>query len=422
MRRRGESKKTGAGCLLLFGIPFLGAGLFVLGLVGRSWLIYLDAAGWAEVPATIEHAEIKRHRGDKSTTYSVECRYSYEYKGKRYSSTRVAPMGGSSGEHELHARRCRILKEHMGSGEPFPALVDPERPGFSILFRETDIFMYIGFPFGLVFALVGAGVMAGGIVAKRAMKREGEKRKEFGDRPWLFRDDWRESKSVPATGRKLAMAWGVGLGLPLFVSMFVVAIVLSDAPLFAKIIVGVFVVIAALTFLNAVVTTLRFAVHGTPELVLSRVPFAPGEKLVAVVRARGHVAPAGVSMRLTINETRGEGAAAPKRDLGGEKTSSMSSSTGNRTTSEIYRQTIEFDPSMSNYDGRHTLLPVAFDIPAHLPPCARKGDGRIVWKLAVKAKAFPVSLKTEFDLPVFEADESDVGAQGRHQEEHEKAR
>ncbi|MHC5054229.1 MAG: DUF3592 domain-containing protein [Planctomycetota bacterium] len=411
MRRRGESKKTGAGCLLLFGLPFLGAGLFVLGLVGRSWLIYLDSAGWAEVPATIEHAETESHRGDKSATYSVECRYSYEYKGKRYSSTRVAPMGGSSSEHELHARRCRILTRHISSGEPFPALVDPERPDFAILFREADMFMYIGVPFGLVFALVGAGVMAGGIVAKRAVKREGEKRREFGDRPWLFREDWRELKSVPATGRKLAMAWGVGLGLPLFVSMFVVAIVLSDAPLFAKIIVGVFAVAAGLTFLNAVVTTLRLVIHGTPELVFSRVPFAPGGKLVAVVRARGHVDPAGVSMRLTINETRGDGTAAPKRDLGGEKTSSISSSTGNRTTREIYRQTIEFDSSMASYDGRHTLLPVAFDIPAHLPPCARKGDGRIVWKLAVKARALPVSLKAEFDLPVFEADEPEVAVQ-----------
>ena len=256
---------------------------------------------------------------------------------------------------------------------------------FSILFREADMFMYIGIPFGLVFALVGTGVMVGGLVARRGVRRRDEKRKELGDRPWLFRDDWRESRSVPATGRKLAMAWGVGLGLPLFVSMFVVVFVLGDAPLFAKIIVGIFALAAVLAFLNAVVTTLRLMFHGTPVLTLSRVPFAPGEKFVAVAQVRGHIDPAGVTMRLTIDETRSDGAAAPERDLGGEKTSSMSTSTGNRTTREIYRRTVEFDPSMASYDGRHTLLPVAFDIPAHLPPCARKGDGRIVWTLAVKA-------------------------------------
>ncbi len=410
MRRRGQTKKLSAGCFVLFGVPFLGAGIVVLVIVGRSWSIYLDSADWAEVPATIEHAELESHRGDDSTTYSVECRYSYEYKGKRHTSTRVAPMGGSSSEHSLHSRRCRILKDHMESGKPFAALVNPERPDFAILFREADIFMYIGVPFGLVFALVGAGIIVAGVVAKRAVKKEGAKRKEFGDRPWLFRDDWRESKSVPATGRKLAMAWGVGLGLPLFVSMFVVAIVLARAPLFAMIIVGVFALIAVAVFLNAVVTTLRFVIHGTPVLALSRVPFAPGEKFVAVVQARGHVDPAGVSLRLKIKEKRTDGSPAPKRRLGGEATSSISSTSDGQTTSEIYRHTIEFDRSMVSYDGRNTLLPVAFDIPAHLPPCAWKGDDRISWRLAVKAKALPVSLKAEFDLPVFAGEEAEAAA------------
>jgi len=408
MRNGAYTGSISQGCLILFGLPFLGAGIAVLFFAGRSWSVYLDSAGWPEVPATIEHAEFVSHSGDDSTTYSVDCRYSYAYEGERYTGTRVAPMGGSSSEYELHQRRYAILAEHMRSGTSFPALVNPERPDFAFLFREADLFMYIGIPFGLVFALAGAGVMTGGVVATRRARRRAAARDEFGDRPWLFRADWREFRSVPAAGAGLAAAWAAGLGLPLFISAFVVVFVLGDAPVFAKVIVGIFAAMAAGAFLNAVVVTLRFVLHGAPVLVMSRVPFVPGGRLIAVVQAHGHLDPEGVSMHLTIHETtRGQGPAA-RHDLGGGKTSSLSTSSGNSTTREIYRQPMDVDPSMVTYDGRNTLLPVAFDIPAHLPPCAKTGDDLIAWRLAVKVRAMPVSLRAKFDLPVFEAEESEI--------------
>ena len=68
-----------------------------------------------------------------STTYSVACRYSYVFDGRRYSNDKVGVESGSSSDRSLYARREAALKKYQQSEKPFPALVNPDKPSQAIL-------------------------------------------------------------------------------------------------------------------------------------------------------------------------------------------------------------------------------------------------------------------------------------------------
>ncbi|MHC4253403.1 MAG: DUF3592 domain-containing protein, partial [Planctomycetota bacterium] len=387
-------KRAGAlACFILFALPFLLGGLWTLAKAAYTWHIYLDSAHWVEVPAVIEHVGLERHLDDDGASHSIDCRYSYEYMRKRYDSTRLGPMKTGWGERDLH-ERFKTLKEHARTRKPFPALVDAEKPGSAILFRETISIMYLGFPFGLILAGVGGGLIIGATVAYRRRKAKEAKRRELGDRPWLFRDDWRAFRVKASMAKSLLTAWTTGLGLSLFMSVFVIGF--RDAPLAVYALILLFATAAGVLLLRAVWVTVRFLLRAGPELTLDRLPLVPGERFVGVARVHGHVEPSRVRAHVAVLETR-------YRKAGDSQ---------ERHTMGLQGPAVDFDPAAATYDGTNTFVPVAFDVSANLPPCRDTEEPDVSWRLVLTAPAFPVSLKAEFDLPVFEADQSEVMTRG----------
>jgi hypothetical protein len=415
------------GCLVVFGLPFLAVGLGVMTYAWACWKTYLESADWAEVPATVKDVQFETNSGNDGTTYSVACSYSYEFKGRMHHGTRVGIMGGSSSSYKLHRRRYEILKEHMDAGKPYQALVDPDDPTRSLLFREDmDTWMYVLFPFGLVFAGAGAGCMGAGVYQRRKRARREELKRELGERPWLFREDWRDFRVRALTWMQISVLWTASIGGAVFLSVFHIFLLSEEgAPLFAKIIVWALTAAAGLALLNAVLVTIRQFVHGTPELVLNELPVVPGRKLVAVMRTtRRPIDASRVAFRLVCRKR-------VTTRSGGETTT---------TYEDIYKKELEVDAGSLVADGEGTLVPVVAEIPASLPgtgedeesfgPGGRgeerdsKPVGRVRrrflsrdhrsdaptydWKLEVVARTFPVALKAAFDLPVFEADESEI--------------
>lgn len=147
------------GCMVLFGLPFLLAGLGIVYFLGIRPFANLHASQqWVETPARVVSSEVRTHRDSDSTTYSVDINYTYEWEGETYHSDRYDFLSASSSGYQ---RKREVVRAHP-AGRVFTVYVNPANPSEAVIHRETSWEYYIGFVFGGLFALVGAGVMIGG--------------------------------------------------------------------------------------------------------------------------------------------------------------------------------------------------------------------------------------------------------------------
>ena len=281
----GTSKQMGPGCMMLFALPFLLTGLGVAAWGVHSWMLYARSGSWQKVPATVQSVEFVEHTdSDGDTTYSVKATYQYTVNGEAYTGHRVGVMGGSSSSYGMHHRRYAELKAAHDSGKPVTALVDPKDPAEALLYREKETWLLVMIPFGLVFAGAGVLMMGLGISALRRGRKLADIAATDANRLWDARSDWAAGRVRASTVKDMAVYWGFGIGISVFMSVFVIAMAKEDAPLFAKIIIGLFCLVAAFLVLKAVTLTVRVLAQGTPELFLSEVPIVPGRTVLAAVR------------------------------------------------------------------------------------------------------------------------------------------
>ena len=104
---RNETHRRGAGCLMLFALPFAAVGVGALVWSGWTLLDWREAAGWAPVPAEIVAVDLESHTDSEGdTTYETTATYRYEYEGTSYTGTRVAIDTGAdnigSFQHRLY--------------------------------------------------------------------------------------------------------------------------------------------------------------------------------------------------------------------------------------------------------------------------------------------------------------------------------
>ncbi len=142
---------------------FIFFGIFaIIGLVA-SWFVLirpvknvLAARSWIETPCKIVSAKVESHRGDDSTTYSVEITYAYEFDNRQYTSDRYSFMGGSSGGR---SRKQAVVDKYKKATNPV-CFVDPEKPESAVLVRGFHLMMLIGL-LPVVFFVVGVGGIVG---------------------------------------------------------------------------------------------------------------------------------------------------------------------------------------------------------------------------------------------------------------------
>ncbi len=381
------------GCMMVFGLPFLGAGVGILIWGAMCWAVYFRSGSWEEVPATIESVEfVESEDSDGDTTYGVEATYAYEYGGEQYSGSRVGILGGTSSERSFHRRRYDVLREHQDQGSPCTALVNPSDPTETVLFREIGLWMYIMVPFGLSFAGAGVFLIGSGISKARKDRRTRELLQEHGNRYWLMRDDW-QALRVRAPGVKSILgAWALGIGVGVFVSMFVIAIAFTGAPWFAIIVVGLFALIAVSLILRAAALTITKLVYGTPVLYLGECPIVPGRSVPAALRTRAVIAPDRWRLGLTCTE---------------------SETVQRRNKSSVVKKALykaEVQPagaaSLSRTGG--TVVPLLLEVPAGQPGANVADDAKVAWELRARARVAPWPFSARFELPVFYATEDEI--------------
>lgn len=143
---------------LLLAVPFCtlfgGAGIAVLIFaVLPQWQQYFAAQKWQETPATVVWSQVESHRGDDSTTYSVNIFYRYEVEGQKYRSNSGGLFSGSSSGRE---GKQKIVDQNP-RGTSRICYVNPEKPWQALLEREMGWVSWLFTLLPLPFMAIGFG-------------------------------------------------------------------------------------------------------------------------------------------------------------------------------------------------------------------------------------------------------------------------
>jgi hypothetical protein len=403
MARNKSGKSTMAGgCLSLFGLPFLGAGLFMTWLHFSGYVRWLDAQRWEEVPCSIESAELKVSRGDDSTTYKAEAVYSYAYGGRVYSGERVALSGGSDNVGSFQQDAHRELSRHLAkpsrsveadpSAEPGPTFrcyVNPANPSEAVLYRDLRWQMQaFSAIFALTFPAVGAGLVVAGFLGTRASRRMAGLRAKHPDEPWKWRDAWAgttipERTGMGGTALHLYTLWS-GIIVFSLISAAVACGAFQTSP-FAWLLL-IFVALWAIPAAFSVRRIRHRIAVGASSFEPKELPAWPGGAM------QGHIllkkpppmrSHADVSLTCEKKTTRGSG---DNRSVTSEKIWSD-------------QQSVPHD--MITRDLAGFRLPVGFTLPADAPESGMNEDNEIqhTWKLVLKVPG--TAIHSEFEIPVF---------------------
>jgi hypothetical protein len=226
---RSGNAKTGTfgfGCFLLFGIPFLVAGLAMSGLFFYTAAKALQARWWVKTPCTVESAELESRMGDESVTWLTNARYSWNWEGSVYRSDRVSFSPGSDNVGGFQKNAAKELKSVLGKPDGFYCLVNPLIPREAVLYRDMRWEMVLfQLPFLVMFPTVGAGLIFATISMQRRVRRDESARAENPDTPHRWRSDW-SGDFVEDRGRgrspyvRILLAWcTLALGIS-FASLF----------------------------------------------------------------------------------------------------------------------------------------------------------------------------------------------------------
>jgi hypothetical protein len=409
--------RLGPSVMMLFGLPFLLVGLGVAGYGIRSWLLYGQSGSWQRVPATVQDVQFVENSSGDGTTYSVKAAYQYSIGGRIYTGHRVSIIGGSSSSYGMHRRRYEQLDAARRSGKPVTALVNPRDPADAILYRETETFLLVAIPFGLVFVAAGALVIGIGIATRCRDRQLAAIVARDSNRIWDARADWAAGRVRASSVKDMLIYWGWGIGLSVFMSVFVIALAKEGAPLFAKAIVALFCLVAAFMLAKAVVLTVRLLAQGTPVLFLNEVPIVPGRPALGAVRTHRplHGERWQVRLRCFVPATRSDSSGELKARVG-HVTQQLQSATGQHRSwrTSDWRGMCAFSQDLQpagdakvDTEGR-AMLPVSIEVPSGAPGASLEPGFSVTWTLQVKARSFPVPFNASFDLPVFYADEGEI--------------
>ena len=398
-RRRERSNKStaGAGCITLFGLPFLLAGTGVCGLgLWQVWQ-WTRTANWVATPATIQTLELESHHGDDSTTYKVVCTYSYEWYDQTYESQRVGFWGSADNFGSWHERTYERLKKAHDAGELVTCYVNPGDPGEALLDREVRYpVLAVTTPFGLVFASVGGALSIGGLVSVRHERRRQARALLHPDEPWLWHVPWTLGVIKPDLGRKTLWLWSFALVINL-ISLPVYILMLREVfwrGNFWALLSLIHLAVGLGLLLMAIVSTRQHMRFGNSALRLDTMPGVIGGRLRGELVIVGELmAMDGIDVTLKCEQT------STQRSGGNTSTS----------TSTVYSDKAHFDAVATRFGQVETRLPIDFEIPYRCRP-AELGDltAKVEWKLEVRAAIPGADLHLDFNVPVFKTDASDA--------------
>ncbi|MCB1086999.1 MAG: DUF3592 domain-containing protein [Verrucomicrobiae bacterium] len=207
LAKQGDSK-SGGGCLILFGLVFAGMGLLFSVFLVRQLIADASTYQWTETLCQIQSVEIAVE-SQRDDPFRLTARYTYQIEGTTHESDRVSLQEKWSDDYEKLALQQR---DWLGK-DGVVCYVNPANPAESILRREPLMNgLFILLP--LVFVAVGVGIVWLGIHTLRAKKRASLAGSAASLSGSLSKN--------PSGGRKAAMIFGLvfalvgaGVGVPM---------------------------------------------------------------------------------------------------------------------------------------------------------------------------------------------------------------
>lgn len=146
---------NGARALTIFGMLFTAIGAAVAWPTALSPALSMWRAGeWAAEQCVVERSDVRSHRSDDGTTYSVDILYRWKRGGSTHHSNRYSFFGGSSSGRE---GKAEIVRAHP-AGRPFTCWVDPLQPDQAVIERGPTVQAWIAVvPF--IFVAAGLSIM-----------------------------------------------------------------------------------------------------------------------------------------------------------------------------------------------------------------------------------------------------------------------
>lgn len=351
-----SAKQTGGGCLILFGLPFLLAGLAVgVFLYFPAVSTWWSARGWEEVPCWIEKADLSFSQDSEgAATQKAEASYRYRYAGRSYESSQVSLSGGSDNVGDFQERVHAQIRAFEGTDRPFRCFVNPDKPEQAVLFRDLRwglLLMVSIFP--TIFPLAGALVSIGGWLQSRKAAKISELTAQHPDEPWRWRPEWDGEAIQPARdGLPFAIAtaaWILAVQLPLALA------VVASGELQKEPLSGLALLPAALALIPLRLAWRRVSLRrtlGRPSLRLKRLPVSPGRRLEGELLLGAAVSPMSmIQVRVRC-----------QRQI--TRTSGDSRSTVEET---VWEHVESLSAAEARRDRNGVTLPLLMDIPRGLP-------------------------------------------------------
>ena len=382
---------AGAGCLLVFSLPFAIAGLSMLGWALWGIVGWQQAQSWVETPATLLETKLKRNNSSDGSTSQATARYRYEYAGKQYESDRVALYSGSDNLGSFQEDLAKKLERKFKAEEPWTAFVNPDDPAEAVLDRSLrPWFTLFKLGFGLIFAGVGIGMIVGGRIMARREREKQQLAEQYPDEPWKVRQDWAAGRINSGQKYAVWLAWGIAFFWNFISWSACLGAFSSDKnlPLWTYAIIFGFPLIGLFLLGLAVYVTWQRIRWGNSTFEMASVPGVVGGQLAGVIHVPAQLRPdEGILLSLTRYERK-----------------TRRSSDGDETYHDPQWQRDKLITRTMPGTQGGTAIPVAFHIPFEQHPTDEE-EGQL-WKLEATSNTPGVNYQAEFEVPVFRTEDS----------------
>jgi hypothetical protein len=243
------------------------------------------------------------------------------------------------------------------------------------------------FPFGMVFALAGLGLMAGIIYARRQSRKEDNRQECHPNEPWLWKEEW-ASRRIPSS--RDSLGWGLGI-MAVFWNLLLIPLVPMLLREFEKkrdwriLIATLFPIIGVALLAAAARSAIRSLKYRRAFFEMNSACGVIGGKLAGVIHLSSPILAGGPGViRLSCVE----------KDSRGD----------NSSTSILWQD----EKVVGDQHFRFGYLPVDFTVPYSCRESSRgSASVTIHWTLTVTAPTAGVDFRAEFEVPVFTTESSD---------------
>lgn len=248
------------------------------------------------------------------------------------------------------------------------------------------------------FVAIGALMMIVTICGFHRLKQLDRLREQNPNAPWLWREDWAQSRSQGENRNRATLLWiATGVGSSLTLPWVFIGLnhqgQKGNPPAFLLIGFASFSVILAIA---AIIATIRRDKFGKTFFEFDSLPIAPGRKLTGRLHVRlDSNAQHGVDLRLRCVRriTTGSGKSQSTRD------------------ETLWEQQQNVAANAFNVDPLGATVPVAFDIPADSYESNYENlNDKILWLLHAKVDVPGVDFSEDYEIPVFNTGDAVVKA------------